>query len=231
MIQPFSGDSLTFDSLGTGAYYSTSPIPGAAFSRTISTDNDTISFPLDPALVTHWLDSTVANYGILLKPSNNSLIQGFSSYTTYDSNAVPVLTVHYTNASGENWYADTISTSRFLAHIDSTALVTDNSKIYVQSGSIYRGVITFDISKLPNPCFVNSATMELQQAASDVGGFVPDSVESLLINDSNSLLSSTLSISSTSNAGPQKFYRLGTQTVFAYWFKKLSAPRDRKSVV
>jgi hypothetical protein len=240
LLSPFGGDSLTYDSLQANPsfYYDPTPI-GKIFSRSHIDDADYINFSIDTAVVRRWFSSLAdtVNYGMLLIPTNAGLIKGFCSFNGYDSSFVPKLTVTYHPYvdSLSTWdltrtltFEDTTSTSRYLAYIDSTSLNKDKKMLYVLSGIPYRGVLTFDVSKLPSPCVINSSILELAQnkKLTSLSGYISDSLLSMQINDDGSIgMTSSTSVNvmdSTGTTAPRLVYRFDTRTQVQGWVERYS---------
>lgn len=190
MTNGWFGDSLTLDSLRLqpSAYYDQTPLQ-LTFSQSIGdTDYATISIP-DTALVRQWLatvnDTVQYNFGLLLEPTNTSVIMGFASYYSLDTTAMPLFTVEYEKNGERYTYEHQYSTARYLATAPISSIVTDPSLLYVQNGIPYRSILTFDVSSLPNPSIINSAKLMLTLVPSQ-SLFNSYSRDSLLVTQLNS---------------------------------------------
>ena len=237
MLAPFTGDSLTYDSLQANPSFYYDPTPmGKIFSRSHINDTEYIVFSLDTAVVRHWFLSLAdtVNYGMLLMPTNTNVIKGFYSYSAADSAISPMLTVTWLDTLGiVQTFHDTISTSRYLAYIDSTSLNVNRKMLYVLSGVPYRGVLNFDVSKLPSPCVINNATLSIAQNTqlTQLSGYEPDSLMSTQINDDGSIGTTySTSIDTTSSAGTpghlHVLYKLDTRAAVQSWVENyIKTPR------
>jgi hypothetical protein len=228
LLSPFGGDSLTYDSLQANPsfYYDPTPI-GKIFSRSHIDDADYINFSIDTAVVRSWYNNDTTNYGMLLLPTNTNVIKGFFSFNSTDSSVMPRLSVTYVDTLGNNQISqDTTSSSRFLPYIDSTSLNMDKKMLYVLSGIPYRGVLTFDVSKLPSPCVINSSILELAQnkKLTSLSGYISDSLLSMQINDDGSLgMTSSTSVNvmdSTGTTAPRLVYRFDTRMQVQSWVER-----------
>ncbi len=239
MLASFDGDSLTFDSLQANPsfYYDPTPI-GKVFARSHLNDTDYIDFSLDTGVVRKWFTSLAdsVNNGMLLVPTNSNVIKGFYTFNSYDSTLVPRLTVTYRDTINDTikvlTFEDTTSNSRYLAYLDSTSLNKDRRMLYVLSGVPYRGVMTFDVSRLPSPCVINSSTLQLAQnrQLTKLSGYMPDSLISTQINDDGSV-GTTFStginvIDSSGTPAPHIRYQFDTRPQMQSWVEKyLKQPR------
>jgi hypothetical protein len=140
---------------------------------------------------------------------------------------MPRLSVTYVDTLGNNQISqDTTSSSRFLPYIDSTSLNMDKKMLYVLSGIPYRGVLTFDVSKLPSPCVINSSILELAQnkKLTSLSGYISDSLLSMQINDDGSLgMTSSTSVNvmdSTGTTAPRLVYRFDTRMQVQSWVER-----------
>jgi hypothetical protein len=222
MLAGFSGDTLSFDSLQTNPsfYYDPTPI-GKVFSRSHIGDADYIEFSIDTNTVRDWIThGDTLNFGILLKPENTNVIKGFYSYNSDDSSLVPKLSITFKDTNNiSQTYEDTTSTSRFLAHIDSTSLNKDRTMLYVQAGVPYRGILTFNVDSLPMPCVINSATLEMTQntTLTKLTGAIPDSLLSMQLYDDGSLSSSSYGVSTNTLKSTGTGYKFDTRVAVQSW--------------
>ncbi|MFZ6032534.1 MAG: hypothetical protein ACOYVE_04390 [Melioribacter sp.] len=134
-----------------------------AYEKTV--DDTSITFKIDPSIVLDWIkysaDSNAAepNYGILIKPTNNTQrIVGFNAYQLFTDTDLPALTIMY----GRNEVTDTLSALPYMdVHaIKGDPVISDNDMV-LQGGLFNRGFLYFDLADLPKNIIVNKAELEL----------------------------------------------------------------------
>ena len=138
------------------------------------------------SLLKYATDSIGTNFGIYLKPTENSKkVVGY--YSLYNGINIPVLTIAIEKL---NLYPDTL----FFYASSNVSVVTGNipttnlqSRIIVQGGLVINSKLWFDVSKIPFNAIINDAKVTLNM----------DSSESYLGDTTNSLLASFLTDSSS----------------------------------
>ncbi|MCU0454047.1 MAG: hypothetical protein MUE68_10350 [Bacteroidetes bacterium] len=194
-LRPWYSDSLSYDSLRLqpGVYFDPVPLPPGLGTGSVDTVSRSVAIPLDTALVRRWfttvVDTGTTNLGVFLRGSANGLIQGYGSFIHLGSGAKPRLRVRYNKNGVTSTTVFSAGTARYLADLPSADLVLDPSKIYVQSGVAYRGLVTFNLSGLPRPVSVSNAVLEvtLDSLASNIYA-PPDSLLAFFVDRDGSIL-------------------------------------------
>lgn len=220
-------DSLTLDSLKffPSEYYDTSTPLSLTFSQALGdTDYVYIDIP-DTQMVRLWLqtehDSLPYNYGLLLEPTNSTIIMGFSSYYALDTSATPLLIVEYEKNGIPYTFIHQTSTTRYLASAPNPALA-NSSLIYAQNGIPYRTIVQFDVSSIPNPSIINSATLTftLNPAYSHFSTYHSDSILVSQVNVDGSLSFPWISISTvTTDTFGNRLYSVDLRTAVTSWVR------------
>jgi hypothetical protein len=154
--------TLTWDTLQSGLYDQS--IVRGTFTGGAMGDSAWISILLDTAMVRQWLTSsgTSTNYGIVLVPNANSgIVRGFHQYSA--DTLSPILEIVAGSPAGAP-----LDTANYQVCYDSFAgnidnLVSNPSRLYVQSGIVYRSTMHFDLSFVPRGAIINSAEMLLDR--------------------------------------------------------------------
>jgi hypothetical protein len=215
-LRPWFGDSLSYDSVrASGLYVESAPLPPGVGTGVVDTVPGSVSYPLDTALVRQWfttvVDSGVTNLGVFLRGSANGLVQGYGSFLHLDAGTRPRLRVSYRRNGISNSAVFSTGTSRYVADLPSGDLVLDPSKVYVQSGVAYRGLVTFDVSAFPRPVSVGNAVLEitLDSAASNIVA-APDSLLAIFVDANAAPLKASAVVSdrTTLNGMPMYAFRL-----------------------
>jgi hypothetical protein len=233
-VQGWQGDSLTVDSLVQypSTYYDPSPL--ASVNPGALADTDKIQIPLaDTALVRSWFnafpDSLNRTYGIILRPTNASVIRGFYSFAELDIALRPALVVQYTLPTSSGTYTAQYGLSRFLATVPTADVLKDTaSYVYVQNSIVFRGQLTFDISRLPRSTIVNRAYLEVSLAPSQSlrTGLAPDSLFAVYLNASGSFVPSLIQGSlAYSDSLHRQFYQFQVRDFLQNWLASPSTPR------
>lgn len=221
-LRPWYGDSLTADSLTLqpGVYVDNAPLPAGVGTGTAETLG--VAFPLDTALVRQWfttvVDSGTSNLGVYLRGTSNGVIQGFASFLTLSSNSQPRLRVQYRKNGVSSTVVISAGISRYLASLPSSDLVVDPSKVYVQSGVGYRGLVTFNMSSLPRPVSVSNAIVEvtLDSVASRISR-PPDSLLALFVTSDGTMLKASAVASSRQHLNGRPVYAFRLPAFAQQW--------------
>ncbi len=192
-LQRWFGDSLSYDSLQLrpGFYFDPTPLPSGV--GTGVSDSAAIAIPLDTGMVRQWfttfVDTGSTNLGCFLRGNANGLIQGYGSFIHATASLQPRLRVAYRKNGVSSSVVLFAGNSRYLATIPSSDLVLDPSKVYVQSGVSYRGLVTFDLTTLPRPVSVSNAIVELTlDSAASNRSSAPDSLVAMFVDQSGLVL-------------------------------------------
>ncbi|MEX1140453.1 MAG: hypothetical protein WEB33_05535 [Bacteroidota bacterium] len=186
-------------------------------------DTADIAIPLDTALVNSWFraDSANQNFGIVLEPTNTTVIKGFIT---------PQLYVVYIHPDSTD--ADTTSFTApfgdymFVAQAADTSFLQDSTSIRLRGGASYRGIVDFDIAALPRFSAVHRALLELSAdaAGSDFSSAVSDSVMAIFI-DSQGLYARFEAISDVFTTSGQKIYSINITPFVQFWTQGVGLPR------
>lgn len=148
--------SFTYADLRSPGFYEDAP----RSTHDLGSVGDTvdISIPLDTALVSSWFrsDTTNPNYGIVLEPTNSTVIKGFVNprlVITYipDGSSDPD-TVTFASATGNYGF--------ILGGID-TSTFQDSTALHVRAGAASRAILAFDITGLPRLSAIHRALLEV----------------------------------------------------------------------
>ena len=231
--QPWEGDSLTVDSLTSRAseYYNVA----SAVSASIGSFADTtlISIPLtDTSMVRQWLQSTAdtsyKNWGLILQPTNSSVIRGFVASTSTRTADLPALVVDYLKDGASGTFRTQVAITRFKAAVPPATVLTDTSFIIVQEGITYRANVTMDISPLPRGAVINQAYFEvwLEPTRSIRTGSVSDSLYAAYV-DATGLISATKfhgSLAATDSVF-RRYYQFDVRDIVQAWLANPAVPR------
>ena len=130
------------------------------------TDSNYI-FNIDPDVILSWMKNAAdtsleKNYGIYLKPVNNSgKVVGFQAFTATSSEAAKLTLVIEKTGS----YVDTINGFIFadVSVVDGNLPVLPAEDIAVQSSISVNSIITFDLSSVPDGVVINSAELIIKR--------------------------------------------------------------------
>lgn len=186
-------------------------------------DTADIVIPLDSALVNSWFraDSANPNFGIVLEPTNTTVIKGF---------VTPQLYVEYVHPDSSD--ADTTSFTapfgdyRFVAQAADTSFLQDSAFVRLRGGAAYRGIMDFDIAALPPSSAIHRALLELSAdpAGSDFSSAVSDSVMAMF-SDAQGLYARFEAISDVFTVSGQKVYSINITPFVQYWTHGVGLPR------
>jgi len=222
VLTSWGGDSLTIDSLNVAGLYE--PTPNTSFAGSAIGDTATISIPLDTAMVRQWLDSpldTVAtNWGVLLKPTNSSVIKGFATSISSNASFRPQLVARYQRAGSTR--IDTVrvsgSSEAFAAFAENTSWLGDSTRMYIHNGIASRGMVDFDISSLPAKSTIHKAVLEvtLDAALSRFNSHTRDSLFAFFVG-SDGVFTSLAAVSEPATTNGQKVYRIAVTQFVQLW--------------
>jgi len=164
VLQSWGTDSLTVDSLTAAGFYDANPM--STINLPSVGDTASITIPVDTTLIRSWgtiSDTTLQNFGILLRPTNSQVVKGFAMFGASDESHRPRLLMRFLREEFSR--IDTLilskGVSRFGARILDASWISDSARIYVHNGLSYRGVLEFDISSLPAHAAIHRAQLEL----------------------------------------------------------------------
>ncbi|MFQ5705849.1 MAG: DNRLRE domain-containing protein [bacterium] len=118
--------------------------------------DSSVVIPIDPALVNAWIDSSVANQGILIDFSRELFIEEF--FSKDNSTQRPQLQLQY-------MVEDTLQTNSFVATADAFLFKRTSplpsGPIYVANGLNRRSILKFKLSEIPREATVSKAMLDL----------------------------------------------------------------------
>ena len=152
------------------------------------------------SLLKYATDSVGTNFGIYIKPTENSeKVVGY--YSLYNGANVPLLTIAIEKL---NLYPDTL----FFYGSSNVSVVTGNipasnlqSRIVVQGGLVINSKLWFDVSKIPFNAIINNAeiTLNMDTAETYIGDTTNSVLGAFLTDSSSNVLDSTTSVASFSS--------------------------------
>lgn len=220
-LSSWQSNSFTYTDLRQPGFYE----DPARSTHMIGPIGDTadIVIPLDTALVNSWFraDSSNQNFGIVLEPTNTTVIKGF---------VTPQLHVVYIHPDSLD--ADTTSFTapfgdyRFVAHAADTSFLQDSTFIRLRGGAAYRGIVNFNIAGLPPASAIHRALLELSAdpAGSDFSSAVSDSVMAMF-SDAQGIYARFEALSSVFTTSGQKIYSINITPFVQYWVHGVGLPR------
>jgi len=220
-LASWQGSTFKYSDLRQPGFYE----EPARSTHTLGAIGDTadIVIPLDTALVNEWFktDSTNPNFGIVLEPTNTTVIKGF---------VTPQLYVIYQHPDSST--ADTVTFSapvgdyRFVAAAADTTFLQDSTLIQVRGGAAYRGIAEFDIAALPRFSAIHRALLEVFADApgSDFSSAVSDSLIALF-SDELGLVARIEAVSEVSEGTGQKIYTFNITSFTQLWVQGFGIPR------
>jgi hypothetical protein len=216
-------DSLTIDSLKAPGFYDTKSCGTGSFASV--GDTVTISVPFDTSVVRSWGtigDTVMTNFGLVLRPTNSTVIKGFGTFSQGESIYWPQLILCFQGAGGVN---DTLIVNtgahRFVATGPAPGVSSDSTHIYIENGFAYRGTIGFDVSSLPAHAAIHKATLQLMLDASrsNFNYFTADSLRAYFVDDEGTTLTYLESISESGQNGTVKTYNIPVGSFIQRWIR------------
>jgi hypothetical protein len=227
VLNSWGTDSLTIDSLKATGFYETAAQANVSVSSI--GDTATISFPLDTSMVRTWvnaaLDTATTNFGLLLKPTNFSVIKGFESGVSPTTAFRPQVMIRYSRPGLTRVDTVVVNTSivAYAAFANNTAWLSDSSHIYVRNGLAYRGSIDFDISGIPAGSPVHKAVLEmtLDPAASKLNSLTTDSLFAYFVS-TDGVLTNSYALGEPTFVNGKKVYSFTVTNFVQYWTKNVN---------
>jgi len=223
VLQEWGTDSLTIDSVKAPGFYDLTSLTQGAFSSV--GDTATISIPVDTTIVRSWgtySDTVFTNYGLLLRPTNTSVIKGFATFIATDQSQLPQLLMRFQDTAGN---IDTAivntGTYRYVARLGNTSWASDSVRMQVRNGVAYRGIVGFDISSIPPHAAIHKATLQLtlDPASSDFNFYTVDSTMSMFIADDGTVTRSIYEIGEPKQLGDQRVYESPVGQIVQRWVR------------
>jgi hypothetical protein len=223
ILMNWATDSLTIDSLKAPGFYRTSP-SGVWNSGSIG-DTASLTIPLDTTMIRSWgtvSDTTLKNFGVLLRPTNNGVVKGFGSFMVSNPALGPKLLLRLRNASGTiDTLSLTIGGQRYVTTGLNPAWASDSTHLWVQNGGANRGYVEFDVTTIPLHAAVHKATLELTLDAqrSKFNYFTADSAYAYFTGDDGSTLSYIVGVGSPVQVGTSKVYQFPVGAFVQRWVR------------
>jgi len=223
ILTNWATDSLTIDSLKAPGFYRTSP-SGVWNSSSIG-DTSTLTIPLDTAMIRSWgtvSDTTLKNFGVVLRPTNNGVVKGFGSFMVSNPALGPKLLLRLRNAAGTiDTLSLTIGGQRYVTTGLNPAWASDSTHLWVQNGGANRGYVEFDVSTIPLHAAVHKATLELTLDAqrSKFNYFTADSAYVYFTGDDGSTLSYIVGVGTPVQVGTSKVYQFPVGAFVQRWVR------------
>jgi len=223
ILMNWATDSLTIDSLKAPGFYRSSP-SGVWNSSSIG-DTSTLTIPLDTTMIRSWgtlNDTTLNNFGVLLRPTNNGVVKGFGSFMVSDPALGPKLLLRLRNAAGTiDTLSLTVGGQRYVTTGLNSAWASDSTHLWVQNGVANRGYVEFDVSAIPLHAAVHKATLELTLDAqrSKFNYFTADSAYVYFTGDDGSTLSYIVGIGTPAQVGTSKVYQFPVGAFVQRWVR------------
>ena len=223
ILMNWATDSLTIDSLKAPGFYRSSP-SGVWNSGSIG-DTSRLTIPLDTTMIRSWgtlNDTTLNNFGVLLRPTNNGVVKGFGSFMVSDPALGPKLLLRLRNAAGTiDTLSLTVGGHRYVTTGLNSAWASDSTHLWVQNGGANRGYVEFDVSAIPLHAAVHKATLELTLDAqrSKFNYFTADSAYVYFTGDDGSTLSYIVGIGTPAQVGTSKVYQFPVGAFVQRWVR------------
>jgi hypothetical protein len=223
ILQGWSTDSLTIDSLRASGFYN--QIPCGTYSAASLGDTISISVPLDTATIRGWgtgSDTVVTNFGLLLKPTNTGVVKGFGSFTISDETMIPELLLRLRDIAGN---IDTLivklGTTRFVTTGPNPLWPSDSAHVYVMNGTSSRGYIEFNVSNIPAHAAVHKAILELtpDTRLSQTNYFTVDSLEAYYTSDDGVTYSYLSGPGGPVQIGTSRVYQFSIGSLVQHWVR------------
>ena len=229
VLMNWSSDSLTIDSLKAPGFYDTKMSGNGNFSSV--GDTVTITIPLDTLMIRKWgtvSDTTLTNFGLLLRPTNSRVVKGFGTFSQGDAALRPQLLLRVQGSVG---VIDTLIVNsggnRFVATGPAPNWPSDSTRIYVQNGFAYRGAVDFNVSLLPLHSAIHKATLQLtiDPSHSQSNYFTADSLQVFFVGDDGATLTYLETLSESTRVGTTKVYQFSVGRFVQRWMRGATSRR------
>ena len=223
ILMNWATDSLTIDSLRAPGFYRTSP--SGVWSPSSIGDTSTLSIPLDTTMIRSWgtvSDTTLNNFGVLLRPTNNGVVKGFGSFVVSNPEFGPKLLLRLRNAAGTiDTLSLTVGGHRYVTTGLNSAWASDSTHLWVQNGGANRGYVEFDVGAIPLHAAIHKATLELTLDAqrSKFNYFTADSAYVYFTGDDGTTLSYIAGTGTPVQVGTSKVYQFPVGAFVQRWVR------------
>jgi hypothetical protein len=183
---------------------------------------------LDTTMLREWFstntDTVHLNDGLILRPTNSNVIRGFHSFTTSDTNLVPMLYITYVDTNGNTYsYAHSVGYCKYVSTVDKASLITDPNLMYIQNGISYRGLVSFDsLTKISNIWPVSVYRAVLQVTLNSSQSISRDSLFVLSVNSNGASDGAFYTISERDTSGTHTTYAFEARLLALRWLSNSS---------
>lgn len=220
-LASWKSSTFTFNDLRQPGFFEDPP----RSSHPLGSIGDTadIVIPLDTALVNTWFrsDSSNPNYGIVLEPTNSTVIKGFVTPQLY------IVYQHPDSSSADTaTFSAPVGDYKFVAGAADTSFLQDSTLIQLRGGASYRAITEFDITGIPQFSAIHRALLEVSanEAGMDASSALSDSILAMF-SDNLGLVARFETTSQTINAGGQKIYSMNVTSFVQFWVQGIGVPR------
>jgi hypothetical protein len=119
-------------------------------------DTDSVVIALDQSLVSGWMDSSIANYGVLVQAPGAGFAKQF--YSRNNSAPAPILRLEYSNNGVDSTKSISVSKDAFIFEF---LQPPPSGPLYVSNGTDYRTLVKFDLTNYPSNATINRAQLIL----------------------------------------------------------------------
>jgi len=219
-LKTWAAHSITYADLRAPGFYAAPPLS----THDLGSVGDTvdIAIPLDTALVSSWFrsDSTNPNYGIVLEPTNNTVIKGFINprlvITYIPAGTSDPDTVTFASANGNYGFV--------LGGIDTSAF-QDSVAVHVRAGAASRAILGFDITGLPPHSAIHRALLEVSADESlfDRSSNMRDSLMATF-RDQLGFILQFEELSTAGGNGSERVYTFNVTSFVQFWVQGTGIP-------
>lgn len=228
ILMNWGTDSLNIDSINAPGFYQTSPC--GSFSAGSIGDTIGITIPLDTNVVRAWgtySDTTLTNFGVLLRPTNSNVIKGFGTFNVTNTDYLPKLLLRFKDTTGN---VDTcivnLGSTRFITTGQSASWPSDSTHLWVMNGGASRGYVRFDVSGIPAHAAIHKATLELtlDSKNSMTNYFTADSAIAYYTNDDSTTSLSITALGTGLQVGANMLFDFPVGSFVQRWVRAAKVP-------
>lgn len=228
ILMNWGTDSLNIDSINVPGFYRTNPC--GSFTAGSIGDTMGLTIPLDTTVVRSWgtySDTTLTNFGVLLRPTNSSVIKGFGSFNVTNPDYVPKLLLRFKDAGGN---IDTLKVilgaTRFITTGMSTSWPSDSTHLWVMNGGASRGYVRFDVSGIPAHAAIHKATLSLtlDSKNSMTNYFTADSAIAYYTNNDSTTSFSISALGTGTQVGTSTQFEFPVGSFVQRWVRSALVP-------
>jgi hypothetical protein len=165
VTRPWDPATVTWDSVQTGFYDATSPLPPV--TQTIPADSQYVTITLDSTMVRKWVqtpdEADLDQYGMILVPTAGSTaVMGYNAFGIDSTAYQPRLTV-LTRGPNTTTVDTTVFNTGLTTFVGDCAAPTEPASLTLQAGVVYRSWLGFDVSFLHVGDIINSAELQVDR--------------------------------------------------------------------